>query len=82
MSISAETLGFNEHAMRIDLRDGRTIGAPLAWFPRLLHATAERRQAWRVGAGGDGLHWGDVEEDISVAGLLEGRGDLTRPPNA
>lgn len=80
MSISAGTLGFNEHAMRIDRRDGRAIGAPLAWLPRLLHATAEQRQAWR--AGGDGLHWGDVEEDISVAGLLEGRGDPTRPPNA
>ncbi len=78
MSSSAETLRFDEHTMWVDLADGRTIGVPLAWFPRLLHATAEQRQAWRIGGGGRGLHWDEIDEDISVAGLLEGRGDLTR----
>jgi hypothetical protein len=78
MSISAESLRFDEHTMWVDLADGRTIGVPLAWFPRLLHATAEQRQAYRIGVGGHGLHWDEIDEDISVAGLLEGRGDLTR----
>jgi len=78
MSISADSLRFDEHTMWVDLSDGRTIGVPLAWFPRLLHATAEQRQRYRIGAGGRGLHWDEIDEDISVAGLLEGRGDQTR----
>jgi len=83
MSISAEALRFDEHTMWVDLSDGRTIGVPLAWFPRLLHATTEQRQAFRISAGGRGLHWDEIDEDISVAGLLEGRGDMTRrPPTA
>jgi len=83
MSISAEALRFDEHTMWVDLSDGRTIGVPLAWFPRLLHAGAEQRQNYRIGASGNGLHWDEIDEDISVTGLLEGRGDMTRrPPSA
>lgn len=69
--------------MWVDLADGRTIGVPLAWFARLLHATPQQRQAYRIGGSGRGLHWDDIDEDISVPGLLEGRGDMThRSPNA
>lgn len=78
MSTSAEALRFDDHTLWVDLTDGRTIGVPLAWFPRLLHATLEQRQAGRISATGRGLHWDDLDEDISVAGLLEGRGDLTQ----
>jgi len=83
MSISADSLRFDEHTMWVDLSDGRTIGVPLAWFPRLLHASPEQRQGYRISVTGQGLHWDDIDEDISVAGLLEGRGDMTRrPPTA
>ncbi|HEY0834513.1 MAG TPA: DUF2442 domain-containing protein [Azospirillum sp.] len=78
MSISAESLRFDDHTMWVELSDGRTIGVPLAWFPRLLHATPEQRQRYRIGVSGRGLHWDDIDEDISVPGLLEGRGDMTR----
>ncbi|MGA3310404.1 MAG: DUF2442 domain-containing protein [Xanthobacteraceae bacterium] len=52
------------------LADGRELAAPLAWFPRLLEATAEQRRNWRLIGGGHGIHWPDVDEDISVASLL------------
>ena len=83
MNISARSLRFDEHAMWVDLMDGRTIGVPLAWFPRLLNATPEQRQKFRIGVSGSGLHWDEIDEDISVEALLEGRGDMTRrPPSA
>lgn len=83
MSISAESLRFDDHTMWVELSDGRTLGVPLAWFPRLLHATPEQRQDYRISSGGGGLHWDGLDEDISVPGLLEGRGDMTRrPPSA
>ena len=52
------------------LSDGRTISAPLAWFPRLLHATPEQRNNWRLIGKGVGIHWPDLDEDISVRSLL------------
>lgn len=52
------------------LADGRELAAPLAWFPRLAEATAEQRKNWRLIGRGQGIHWPDVDEDISVAGLL------------
>lgn len=58
--------------LTVYLVDGRSITAPLAWFPRLLHATPEQRGAWELLGDGDGVHWQDVDEDISVAGLLRG----------
>jgi len=61
--------------MWADLSDGRTIGVPLAWFPRLLNATAAQRE--RVELSRSGLHWDEIDEDISIEGLLAGRGDMT-----
>ena len=78
MSISAKAVRFDESTLWVDLADGRTIGAPLAWFPRLLHATPDQRSAVRVSASGRGLHWDALDEDISVEGLLAGRGDQTK----
>ncbi len=77
MSTSAATVRFDDVTMWVDLTDGRTIGVPLAWFPRLLRATPEQRAACRIGVTGAGLHWEDLDEDISVEGLLAGRGDMT-----
>jgi hypothetical protein len=52
--------------------DGRAIIVPLAWYPRLLHATAEQRGNWKIAGGGYGIHWPDIDEDLSVEGLLRG----------
>ena len=76
MTISATTVRFDEHTMWVDLSDGRILGVPLAWFPRLLDASPEARA--RVEISRIGLHWEDLDEDISITGLLAGRGDLTR----
>lgn len=78
MSISATAVRFDDHAMWVELSDGRTLGVPLAWFPRLLHASPEARARVELSRGG--LHWEALDEDISVAGLLLGRGDMTRRP--
>jgi hypothetical protein len=56
----------------VDLMDGRTISAPLAWFPRLLSARPEQRDHWQVSAGGFGIHWPEIDEDLSTEGLLRG----------
>jgi hypothetical protein len=78
MTISPSSVRFDEYTMWVSLTDGRTLGVPLAWFPRLLRATpAEREQ---VELSRLGLHWEALDEDISVAGLLAGRGDITRSP--
>jgi hypothetical protein len=83
MSTSANAIHFDEHTLWVDLSDGRTIGVPLVWFPRLLHATPEQRLKYRISPTGAGLHWDDIDEDISVSGLLEGRCDQTkRAPTA
>jgi hypothetical protein len=76
MSISAKSVRFDDSSMWVELSDGRTIGVPFAWFPRLLYATPEQRE--RVEIGHMGLHWEELDEDISIAGLLAGRGDRTR----
>ncbi|CAN5397034.1 DUF2442 domain-containing protein [soil metagenome] len=79
MSISVRTIGvrFDDAQMWVELEDGRTLGIPLACNPRLLHATPEDRA--RVGISPSGLHWEELDEDISIAGLLAGRGDQTNP---
>lgn len=77
MSISAKSLRFDENSMWVELADGRSLGIPLAWFPRLLAATPEQRAGFEISGGGTGLHWPELDEDISVAGLLAGRGDQT-----
>lgn len=61
-----------EDTLSVDLLDGRTISVPLAWYPRLLHATPEERDHWRIAGGGFGIHWPDVDEDLSAEGLLRG----------
>jgi hypothetical protein len=75
MNISATKVRFDEHSMWVDLSDGRTIGVPFAWFPRLLNAKPSQRE--KVEIGRHGLHWDELDEDISVAGLLAGRRDQT-----
>ena len=76
MTLSATAVRFDEHTMWVDLTDGRTIGVPLAWFPRLLNALPAQRE--KVELSRTGLHWEEIDEDISVAGLLAGRGDMTK----
>ncbi len=67
---------FDDDNFWVDLADGRTLGIPLAWFPRLLHGTPDLRA--KVELSRAGLHWDELDEDISIAGLLAGRGDQTR----
>ncbi len=66
VSVTNDTLTF-------DLADGRSVSAPLAWYPRLLHGTVEERSRWRLIGQGRGVHWPDLDEDISVENLLAGR---------
>lgn len=66
VTVSEDTLG-------VDLSDGRSISVPLAWFPRLLHSTEEERKNWRLIGKGHGIHWEDIDEDISIEGLLAGK---------
>lgn len=63
----------NDEALFVELGDGRTISVPLAWYPRLLRATREERKNWRLIGRGHGIHWEDIDEDISVEGLLAGK---------
>lgn len=72
-NLSAEGVTVTDDTMSVDLSDGRTISVPLAWFPRLLHATPEERNHWRLIGKGHGIHWEAIDEDISVEGLLAGR---------
>jgi hypothetical protein len=58
--------------LTVDLMDGRSISVPLAWYPRLMEATAEQRRHYEIAGGGYGLHWPDVDEDLSTEGLLRG----------
>jgi hypothetical protein len=62
----------DEDVLAVDLVDGRSITVPLAWFPRLLHATPAERANWRIAGGGYGIHWPDLDEDLSTEGLLRG----------
>ena len=63
----------SEDTLSVELSDGRTISVPVDWYPRLTHATVEERANWRIIGKGHGIHWGDIDEDISVEGLLAGR---------
>ena len=76
MSTSPKAVRFDQDNLWVSLSDGRTIAAPLAWFPRLLEASAEQRAMVELSK--SGLHWEALDEDISVAGLLAGQPDLTR----
>ena len=74
MTISPDSVRFDDDTMWVALSDGRTLGVPLAWFPRLLRATKAEREAVKLSA--MGLHWEALDEDVSVAGLIAGRGDM------
>lgn len=71
----AKSVRFDRDSMWVELADGRVLGVPLAWFPRLLQATPVERNACRISA--RGLHWEALDEDVSIAGLLNGLGDQT-----
>ncbi|HEY7392703.1 MAG TPA: DUF2442 domain-containing protein [Bryobacteraceae bacterium] len=73
VSLCAKHLPINDDSLVVDLTDGRTIAAPLAWFPRLAHATPKERANWRLIGDETGIHWPDLDEDISVESLLAGR---------
>lgn len=75
-SVKASSVRFDQDSMWVELSDGRTLGVPLAWFPRLLHGSVEQREQVEISS--RGLHWEGLDEDISIAGLLAGRGDQTR----
>ena len=68
----AQAVSFNEDSMHIELTDGHTISVPLPWFSRLHAAQPEQRRRVEIGGGGRGLHWDELDEDLSVAGLLAG----------
>lgn len=80
MTISATDVKFDEDSMWVSLSDGRMLGIPLAWFPKLLIASPEQRNHFELSP--YGIHWDDLDENISVAGLIAGRGDQTRAPLA
>ncbi len=69
----AETIEVTEDTLTAELSDGRTLSVPLAWYPRLVHASPEERDNWRLIGVGEGVHWPDLDEDISIEGLLAGR---------
>ncbi len=70
---NAETVKISKDTLSVNLSDGRTISVPLAWFPRLLHSHPEERNNWRLIGKGQGIHWEDIDEDISIKNLLAGR---------
>ena len=63
---------FTDDELVVDLLDGRTISVPLVWYPRLLSASPAQRSNWRMAGGGFGIHWPDIDEDLSTEGLLHG----------
>ncbi|TFG58935.1 MAG: DUF2442 domain-containing protein [Nitrospirales bacterium] len=70
---SAQDVKVTDDTLSVDLGDGRTISVPLAWFPRLVHATTKERNNWRLIGSGEGIHWENLNEDISIEGLLAGQ---------
>lgn len=77
----AQSVWFDEENLWVSLFDGRSLSVPLAYFPRLKKATKEQLQKYELSGGGVGLHWDELDEDISMHGLLLGNGDLTSKRN-
>ncbi len=71
--VKALDMSVTNDTLTVDLADGRTLSVPLAWYPRLLHGTREERGNWRLIGDGVGIHWPDLDEDISIEGMLLGR---------
>ena len=69
----ATDLRVSTDSLEVELLDGRTLSVPLIWFPRLLHASPAERRNWRLIGRGGGIHWPEIDEDISIEGLLAGR---------
>jgi hypothetical protein len=69
-----QQVAITDDSLTVDLADGRTLSVPLAWFPRLVQGTAEERTHWRLIGRGEGIHWPDLDEDVSIEALLAGRG--------
>ena len=69
----AQSVMVTDDTLAVDLADGRTISVPLAWYPRLLHGTSKERNNWRFIGDKEGIHWSDLDEDISIENLLMGR---------
>lgn len=80
ISVSATAVRFDDDQMWVELDDGRTLGIPLAWYPRLFHGSPELRAKCSISR--SGLHWDELDEDISIAGLIAGRRDMTRTRKA
>lgn len=70
---------FTEDTMAVDLADGRTIVVPLVWYPKLLEASAEQKRNWKISGAGYGIHWPDLDEDLSTEGLLRGAPAAAEP---
>ena len=77
----ASSVSFDDSNMWVQLSDGRQLGVPLAYFPRLANATPQQRENYLISGGGSGLHWEDLDEDISVFALLAGHVDRSVVPN-
>jgi len=75
----AEKIDFDQDNISVSLKDGRKISVPIAYFPRLLNATKSQRESYLISGGGTGLHWEEIDEDISVENLILGIGDRTNP---
>jgi hypothetical protein len=74
-----ENVAFSSDSLSVSLKDGRSISVPLVWYPKLLQATKKQRQNWKISGGGYGIHWPDLDEDLSTEGLLRGA-PAARPP--
>ena len=72
----------NSDTLAVSLMDGRTISVPLVWYPRLLNATKAQRRNWQIAGGGFGIHWPDIDEDLSTEGLLRGAPAPRQNPKA
>ena len=72
-ALEAQHVVVTEDTLAVELADGHTISAPIAWYPRLLHGSPEERNNWRLIGKGEGIHWPDLDEDISVENILLGK---------
>ncbi len=73
VQVFATSVRVDDQQITVELTDGRTVSAPITWYPRLAHGTPAERSAWRLIAGGRGIHWTELDEDVSVENLLAGK---------